>query len=211
MGRFKTEREEMIQLLRDRGISNQTVLRAMARVERHSFVQQPFTNKSYDDSALPIGKGQTISQPYTVAYMTQVLDVEPGNRILEVGTGSGYQAAILVEMGARVFSIERDHELLAAARKILDTQGYAVATKGGDGTVGWNEFAPFDRIIVTAGAPTIPEPLLKQLVDGGKLVIPVGDLDIQSILICTRRGERFDREEAVGFKFVPLIGKMGWK
>jgi len=201
----------MIQVLKDRGITNEDVLNAMTRVERHLFVPEPFTNRAYDDSALPIGKGQTISQPYTVAFMTQALQVQKGAKVLEVGTGSGYQAAILAEMGARLFSIERDLDLLARGREILDKLGYRVAAKGGDGTVGWNEYAPFEGIIVTAGAPTIPEPLLKQLADGGRMVIPVGDLDIQSLLVCSRHGDRFDREEVMGFKFVPLIGKMGWK
>jgi len=201
----------MIQLLKDRGITDDRVLSAMAKVERHLFVPEPFTNRAYEDSALPIGKGQTISQPYTVAFMTQALGVGKEGRVLEVGTGSGYQTAVLGEMGAHVFSIERDLDLLATARKRLDRMGYRVATKGGDGTIGWNEFAPFDGIIVTAGAPTIPEPLTKQLADGGKLVIPVGDLDIQSLIVCTRRGDLFDQEKVVGFKFVPLIGKMGWR
>lgn len=211
MGRFDGERWDMIQLLKERGIVNERVLNAMARVERHLFVEEPFTNRSYEDCALPIGKGQTISQPYTVAFMTQALNVKKDDRILEVGTGSGYQTAILAEMGARVFSIEREMDLLASARRRLDALGLRVATKGGDGTVGWNEFAPFDGIVVTAGAPTIPQPLLNQLSDGGKLVIPVGDLDMQTLVVCTRRGEHFDREEVVGFKFVPLIGKMGWR
>jgi protein-L-isoaspartate(D-aspartate) O-methyltransferase len=201
----------MIRLLMDRGITNELVLGAMTNVERHQFVPDTFVNRAYDDCALPIGKGQTISQPYTVAYMTQALSVVPGAKVLEIGTGSGYQAAILAEMGARVFSIERDLDLLRHARKIIDRLGYRVAMKGGDGTVGWLEYSPFDGIVVTAGAPSIPDPLLKQLAEGGKLVIPVGDMDVQSIIICTRRGERIDREEALGFKFVPLIGKMGWR
>ena len=200
----------MIALLKDRGISDARVLRAFARVERHLFVPEPFTRRAYEDSALPIGRGQTISQPYTVAFMTQSLGVREGDRILEIGTGSGYQAAVLAEMGARVFSIERVHDLHVQARKVLDRLGYRIATKAGDGTVGWNEFAPFQGIIVTAGAPEVPEPLLHQLADGGNLVIPVGDMDIQSLRVCTRRGERFDSREVFGFKFVPLIGKMGW-
>jgi len=200
----------MIALLRDRLITDDRILKAMATVERHLFVPEPFTGKAYEDSALPIGRGQTISQPYTVAFMTQALGVRPGDRILEIGTGSGYQAAVLAEMGARVFSIERDLELLAGARKLFDRLKYRIATKGGDGTVGWNEFAPYNGIIVTAGAPEVPQPLVRQLADGAKLVIPVGSLQYQTLIVITRRGEGFDRREIEGFKFVPLIGKMGW-
>jgi protein-L-isoaspartate(D-aspartate) O-methyltransferase len=211
LGKFNTQRQDMIDLLKDRGITNECLLRAMATVERHLFVPQAFLNRAYEDSALPIGSGQTISQPYTVAFMTQVLQVKKGDKILEVGTGSGYQAVILAEMGARVFTVERDLDLLAGARKMFDKLGYRIASKGGDGTVGWSEFAPFDAIIVTAGAPTVPQPLLDQLTDGGRLVIPVGDLDIQTLTVCTRNGEKFDQKEIEGFKFVPLIGKMGWR
>jgi protein-L-isoaspartate(D-aspartate) O-methyltransferase len=211
VGRFDLEKEEMLSLLKDRGITDARLLRAMAAVERHLFVPEPFTNRAYEDSALPIGKGQTISQPYTVALMTQALGVKEGDKVLEVGTGSGYQAVILAEMGARVFTIERNLDLLAVARKVFDRLNCRIAAKGGDGTVGWHEFAPFDGIIVTAGAPSIPQPLLNQLTDGGKLVIPVGDLELQSLIVCTRHGEKFERKEIEGFKFVPLIGKMGWR
>ena len=210
MGRFDEERREMVELLEQRGIRSSAVLKAMGRIERHLFVPEPFTGRSYEDSALPIGRGQTISQPYTVAIMTEALEVRQGARILEVGTGSGYQAAILAEMGARVYTIERDGELLVSARKILDRMGYRVAAKVGDGTVGWSEFAPYDGIIVTAGAPQIPEPLEKQLADGGRLVIPVGDLEVQRLAVVARRGSTFERHDVDGFKFVPLIGKMGW-
>ncbi len=210
MGRFDDERQEMVSLLKDRGITDARLLRAMGKVERHLFVPEPFTNRSYEDSALPIGKGQTISQPYTVAFMTQALGVREGERVLEVGTGSGYQAVILAEMGARVFTIERNLDLLASARKIFDRLGYRIVSKGGDGTVGWTEFAPFNGIMVTAGAPQVPQPLLNQLADGGRLVIPVGDMDIQDLAIITRIGERYERKQINGFKFVPLIGKMGW-
>jgi protein-L-isoaspartate(D-aspartate) O-methyltransferase len=200
----------MIALLKERGISDERLLASMAKVPRHVFVPPPFTNRAYDDSALPIGMMQTISQPYTVAFMTQALEVKPGDKVLEVGTGSGYQAAILAEMGARVFTIERHRELLSRAQKVLDRLGYRVASKVGDGTVGWSEFAPYDGIIVTAAAPDVPEPLLKQLADGGRLVIPVGDLDVQNLLVVTRHGEEYERKEAFGFKFVPLVGKLGW-
>jgi len=208
--RLEADREEMIALLRERGIIHDRLLRAMTMVERHQFVPEPFTGRAYEDSALPIGKGQTISQPYTVAFMTQALDVHEGDRVLEVGTGSGYQAAILAAMGARVFSIERNLDLLASARKVLDRLGYNIATKGGDGTVGWSEFAPYDGIMVTAGAPDIPQPLLNQLSEGGRLVIPVGDLTVQTLIVCIRHGETYERRAVEGFKFVPLIGKMGW-
>lgn len=210
MGRFDLDRADMIAVLKDRGITDERVLRAFARIERHLFVPEPFTARAYEDGALPIGRGQTISQPYTVAFMTQALGVKPGDRVLEVGTGSGFQAAVLAETGARVFSIERHAELLAQARTVLDRLGYRVATKAGDGTVGWQEFAPFAGIIVTAGAPDVPEPLLRQLADGGRLVIPVGGRTVQDLLVVTRNGTTFDRRRIEGFKFVPLIGKMGW-
>ena len=208
--RFDQEREEMIALLRERGISDENLLRAMRKVDRHTFVQEIFFNRSYEDSALPIGCQQTISQPYTVAVMTQEIHVKQGDKILEIGTGSGYQAAILAEMGARVFTIERHMELLETARKRLDQLGYTVASKSGDGTIGWKEFAPFDGILVTAGAPYAPEPLLQQLKDGGNLVIPIGDLDIQNLNIVSRKGEALETRQIQGFKFVPLIGKRGW-
>ncbi len=210
MGRYDTERREMIDLIRDRGVLDTRLLNAMERVERHLFVPEPFTSRSYEDCALPIAKGQTISQPYTVAFMTQSLMLRQGEKVLEIGTGSGYQAAILAELGARVYTIERDLDLLAGARKILEKLGYRVASKGGDGTVGWSDFAPFDGIIVTAGAPEIPKPLLDQMAEGGRLVIPVGDRDIQSLVVVTRCGDRYDRRRVDGFKFVPLIGKEGW-
>ncbi len=201
----------MIALLRDRGIIDERILRAFRSVERQLFVPEPFTSRSYEDCALPIGKGQTISQPYTVAFMTQVLDVHAGDRVLEIGTGSGYQAAILAAMGAHVFSIERDSDLLAGARKILERLGYRVASKAGDGSVGWDEFAPYNGIIVTAAAPDVPRSLMGQLADGGKLVVPVGSRDIQSLAVVTRAGERFDRRQIDSFKFVPLVGKNGWQ
>ncbi len=210
MGRFDDERRDMIALLRERGIADERLLQVMGRIERHLFVSEPFTNRSYDDTALPIAKQQTISQPYTVAFMSEQLAVEPGAKILEVGTGSGYQAAVLAELGCKVYTIERHVDLLLQARKMFERLGYRIASKAGDGTIGWSEFAPYDGIIVTAAAPEVPDPLLKQLADGGRLVIPVGNLDVQDLFVVTRTGETYSQREMKGFKFVPLIGKKGW-
>ncbi|MBI4810143.1 MAG: methyltransferase domain-containing protein [Ignavibacteriales bacterium] len=139
------------------------------------------------------------------------MEVRKGDKVLEIGTGSGYQAAILAEMGTRVYTIERNMDLLNTARKRLEKLGYQIVSKCGDGTIGWKEFAPYDGIIVTAGAPEAPKPLLDQLADGGILVIPIGDIDIQNIHIIKRVGDHFETREAIGFKFVPLIGRKGWK
>ena len=200
----------MISLLEKKGISDKNVLSAMVKVERHLFVEPAFINRAYEDSALPISHEQTISQPYTVAFMTQALSLKPGDRVLEVGTGSGYQAVVLATMGCRVFTIERHLGLLAEARKIFDKMKLRIASKGGDGTIGWKEFAPFDGIIVTAGAPDIPESLKQQLAEGGRMVIPVGDRDVQTVVLLRRSGDTFLTEETFGFKFVPLVGKNGW-
>lgn len=208
--KFQEDREEMIALLRQRGIADEELLMAMGRVERHQFVLPAFISRAYDDTALPIASGQTISQPYTVAFMTEKLRAAKDVKVLEIGTGSGYQAALLAEMGCRVFTIERHMELHLQARKLLEKLGYHVASRCGDGTVGWNEFAPYDGIIATAAAPDTPQPLLDQLADGGRLVIPVGGLDLQSIRVVTRKGDTFEFIDAQGFKFVPLIGKKGW-
>jgi protein-L-isoaspartate(D-aspartate) O-methyltransferase len=204
-------REGMIELLRQRGIRNERLLRAMSVVDRRLFLPEPFANRAYDDSALPIGHAQTISQPYTVAFMTECLDVREGQKVLEVGTGSGYQSAILAEMGARVFSIERHMALLTEARRTLEQLGYGIASKCGDGTIGWKEFSPFEGILVTAGAPDVPQPLLEQLSDGGRMVIPIGDLDVQNLHVVSRVKDRYETRVVSGFKFVPLIGKKGWK
>lgn len=210
MSRFEDERRELVAILRQRGITSERVLHAMQNVERHQFVMPAFTNRAYDDSALPIANGQTISQPYTVAVMTEKLGVEKGSKVLEIGTGSGYQAAVLAEMGCRVFTIERHMELHLQARKLLEKLNYRVAARCGDGTVGWKEFAPYDGIIVTAAAPEIPQPLLNQLAEGGKLVVPVGTMAGQSLRVVMRIGDTFETTEVQGFKFVPLIGKEGW-
>jgi protein-L-isoaspartate(D-aspartate) O-methyltransferase len=210
MNLIEKERAEMIELLRQRGIRNEQLLKAMRHVEREQFVLPAFLNRAYDDSALPIAHGQTISQPYTVAFQTDMLQVGKDSKVLEIGTGSGYQAAVLAEMGCRVFTIERHMDLHLQARKQLEKLGYHIATRCGDGTIGWNEYAPYDGIVVTAAAPEVPQPLLDQLANGGRLVIPVGDLESQSIQVITRLGDKYEAAEMRGFKFVPLIGKKGW-
>jgi len=209
---YETERKELVEILRSKGISNQRVLDAFLKVERHLFVPDIMKQHAYKDVALPIGLGQTISQPYTVAFMTQEIDPQPKQKILEIGTGSGYQAAILYEMGARVFSIERHNDLYNSAMKMFDKLNLKIATRCSDGTIGWEEFSPYDGIIVTAGGPTVPINLKKQLAVGGRLVIPVGDKQVQTLQIIAKISEdEFQTNEVPYFAFVPLIGKEGWK
>jgi protein-L-isoaspartate(D-aspartate) O-methyltransferase len=210
---FKKERLAMVEgQLRKRGISDQRVLEAMARISRHAFVSAEYQAAAYEDRPLPIGEGQTISQPYMVAVMTQSLDLKGEERVLEVGTGSGYQTAILAELAKTIFTIERIQALIQRAQKILQEFGYEnIFFLTGDGTKGWPEKAPFDGIIVTAGAPEIPQTLTSQLADGGRLVIPVGPRYTQTLYKVTRKGNRFREEEITGCVFVPLVGDFGWK
>jgi protein-L-isoaspartate(D-aspartate) O-methyltransferase len=208
---YDRERRELTEKLYSKGIKDIGVLKAIATVERHLFVTEAMRQHAYKDVALPIGYEQTISQPYTVAFMTEQLKVKDGDKILEIGTGSGYQAAILDKMGARVYSIERNLELHLRTRKLLDKIGVRTHTKYGDGTIGWDEYAPFNGIIVTAGSPLVPPTLKKQLVFGGRLVIPVGDKSSQKLLIITKMDENdFVTQEIPNFQFVPLIGREGW-
>ncbi len=205
-------REGFVAELRARGIHDERVLDAMSKVPRERFLDATFARRAYEDSALPIGEGQTISQPFAVAYQTQVLDLKPGEKVLEIGTGSGYQAAVLAQMGVRVFTIERHIPLLETARKRLDSLGYhKVISRAGDGTRGWPEYAPFDAILVTAGAPDVPESLAKQLSpNGGRMVIPIGDMGRQRMYLIRKNGEELKAKELIDFAFVPLIGKEGW-
>jgi protein-L-isoaspartate(D-aspartate) O-methyltransferase len=205
------DRRALIGLLRTKGIKDENVLNAIASVPRHLFVEEVFRRRAYEDTALPIGCQQTISQPYTVAFMTQLLEVRRGDKVLEVGTGSGYQAAVLAAMGARVFTIERHFDLLQQARRRFDAMRLTVASMVGDGSVGWSQFAPYERIIVTAGAPDVPPSLLRQMAEGGILVIPVGDDSVQTMRRVVYRGGRHHVTDVHGFKFVPLIGKEGWQ
>jgi protein-L-isoaspartate(D-aspartate) O-methyltransferase len=209
--RFEDDRQDMVRTLMARGISDSEVLNAIAAVPRHAFVGDMWRTRAYDDSALPISCEQTISQPFTVAFMTQLLSVKRGCKVLEVGTGSGYQAAVLAAMGARVFTIERHIELMNSARGVFDTLSLTIASKAGDGSIGWSEFAPYDRIIVTAGAPDIPPSLVKQLGEGGVLVVPIGTRSEQTMARVIRTGASQRVEYFDGFKFVPLVGKEGWQ
>ena len=207
----KTERNILIDSLAEKGITDKNVLKAMREVSREKFVPLLMKLNAYRDIALPIGYEQTISQPYTVAIMTQALSVKNGDKVLEIGTGSGYQAAILAEMGARVFTIERHNDLYRKTQKLFDKLAIRISTKCGDGTIGWSAYAPFDGIIVTAGSPDIPESLKKQLTIGGRLVIPVGGKRTQTLKVVTRASEdEYEIESIPEFAFVPLIGREAW-
>jgi len=209
--RFGRRRSQLVKKIEEKGIKDQNVLQAVNSVPRHIFVDTAFENRAYEDSALPIGNDQTISQPYTVAAQTELLEVKKGDKILEIGTGSGYQAAILLHMGAEVYSVERHEKLYLNAKEILQELGYRPHLKLGDGSLGWGAYAPYDGIVVTAGAPVVPEDLKKQLEIGGKLVVPVGDQKSQVMIRITRTGEDEYKEERLShFKFVPLIGEKGW-
>jgi protein-L-isoaspartate(D-aspartate) O-methyltransferase len=207
------ERARLIGELRGRGITDERVLSALSVIPREKFLDRTFTSRAYEDSALPIGENQTISQPYTVAYQTQVLELKPGEKVLEIGTGSGYQTAVLAQLGVTVYTIERHIALLEAARKRLDALGFhRIISRAGDGTRGWSEHAPYDAIIVTAGAPDVPESLAKQLsADGGRMVIPIGTKHHQKMYLIRKNGEDLSAKELANFAFVPLIGSEGWK
>jgi len=207
------DRDQMVeQQLRRRGLTDTVLLRAFRKVPRHAFVTEENELEAYGDRPLPIGLGQTISQPYMVALMTQLLCVRPGTRILEVGTGSGYQAAVLAELGAEVFTIERHASLSERARALLPELGYTgVSFRVGDGSVGWPEHAPYDGIVVTAGGPAVPPGLVEQLADGGRLVMPVGSGSVQNLVRLTRRDRQIHRETFGPCRFVKLIGSNAWK
>lgn len=201
----------MVRQLEERGIIDEAVLAAMRAVRRHLFVPEALQSRAYEEHPLPIGFGQTISQPAVVAFMTQVLEAQPGLRVLEIGTGSGYQTAVLAAVGLRVFTVERVEELHAAARELFAVLGMeSVRMRLGDGTLGWKDQAPFDRIIVTAGGPDLPHPLVEQLADPGIMVIPVGRKRAQRLLRVSKRDGRVTARALGDVAFVDLVGDHGW-
>jgi len=210
--KHKGLRKKLVKELKDKGIKDLFVLNAIETIPRHIFLDTAFTEQAYMDKAFQIGEGQTISQPYTVAFQTQLLEVQKGDRILEIGTGSGYQASILCQLEAKLFSVERIKSLSQNAAIVLRKLGFKPALLIGDGSKGWKEHAPFQKIIVTAGAPIAPESLLDQLDNGGILVIPIGDHKTQ-IMVRYRKDLKgiITREEHGTFKFVPLLGENAWK
>jgi protein-L-isoaspartate(D-aspartate) O-methyltransferase len=210
--KHKGQRKALIQLLKSKGIKDDAVLEVMNAIPRHFFFDSALDSHAYEDKAFPIGEGQTISQPYTVAFQTQLLAVQPGDKILEIGTGSGYQAMVLHLLGAQVHSIEYQPKLFEKTKKFLARLGVNISLYLGDGSLGIPKAAPFDKIIVTAGAPVVPNALLKQLKIGGILVIPVGDRKKQVMMKLTKISERqIEQEEHPNFAFVPLLGNEGWK
>ncbi len=209
--RGQLRRKRMLRLLEQKGIVDRRVLEAMSEVPRDLFVPDNLHTQAYRDAALPIGLGQTISQPYVVARMTELLDVDQEHSVLEIGTGSGYQAAILAQLAKRVFSLERIPELAREAVERLRKLGLDnVKVHVFDGTVGWSEMAPFDRILVTAGAPRAPEALLEQLTERGRLVVPEGDRESQQLVVYDRSEDSIERQAGELVTFVPLIGRGGW-
>jgi protein-L-isoaspartate(D-aspartate) O-methyltransferase len=213
MDPYQAERERMVEYqIARKGVTDEKVLGAMRKVPRHRFVSEDARLYAYADSPVRIDKGQTISQPYIVALMTEMLAVQPEHHVLDVGTGSGYQAAILGELAGEVHSIERHPELAEMARGVLDELGYEnIRVHVGDGTQGYAPAAPYDRIIVAAAAPSVPQALLDQLADGGRLVIPVGPRYSQRLEVWKRKGEQFTQSSNIPVVFVPLIGKGGWE
>ena len=211
---YRVARERMVRnQLIPRGIKDERVLRVMGKIQRHLFVEDALVGEAYNDHPLPIGHKQTISQPYIVALMTEALELDGKEKTLEIGTGSGYQTAILAELSEKVFTIERIRPLMENARSLLNNLGYTnIIFKSYDGTLGWEEYAPFNAIIITAGAPEIPEPLLEQLDEGGRMIIPIGDKFSQELIkVIKVKKDSYVKKNLGGCRFVDLIGVHGWK
>jgi protein-L-isoaspartate(D-aspartate) O-methyltransferase len=203
-------RNKLVKKIAEKGIRDERVLAAIAKVPRHAFFENALLEHAYQDKAFPIGEGQTISQPYTVAFQTEKLEIKPGDKVLEIGTGSGYQACVLLEMGAKVYTIEYNRVLFERTRDFLPLLGYKPFFFHGDGSKGLPAKAPYDKIIVTAGAPIVPQALTEQLAEGGILVIPVGNREKQVMLRIRKVNGKLLKEEYDNFAFVPLLGKEGW-
>src|SRR6476469_9356728 len=204
-------RERLVETLRGKGIRDLAVLRAFEKTPRHAFVPTGLRHRAYEDSSLPIGNGQTISQPWVHARYLELLELTGRERVLEIGTGSGYQTVLLAHLVEQVFSIERIPALLQQAREAVQLAGVRnVSLLLGDGTIGWREYAPYDAILVGAGAPSIPQPLLDQLADGGRLLIPVGDREEQKLIVAERKNGQIEVHDIAAVRFVPLLGSYGW-
>lgn len=209
---FRGARRRLVETLREKGISDLAVLRAIDMTPRHLFVPTGVQHRAYEDAPLPIGNQQTISQPYVHAKYLEILKLTGRERVLEVGTGSGYQTVLLSHLAAQVFSIERIPALFERAREIIQRLGAGnVNMLLGDGTIGWRAYAPYDAILVSAAAPEVPNPLLEQLGDGGRLLVPIGGKDEQSLWVYTRRGEQLESQDLGPVRFVPLLGAHGWE
>lgn len=204
-------RQRLVETLREKGIRDLSVLRAIEMTPRHAFVPTGLRHRAYEDAPLPIGNGQTISQPWVHARYLELLHLTGKERVLEVGTGSGYQTVLLAHLVAQVFSIERIPALLQQARENIQRAGVNnVSLLMGDGSIGWREYAPYDAILVGAGAPSVPQPLLDQLAEGGRLLIPIGDRDEQRLVMAERKGGRIEMHDMAPVRFVPLVGHHGW-
>ena len=211
-GEMRGSRRRLVEALREKGIADLAVLRAFEQTPRHLFVPTGVRHRAYEDSALPIGNGQTISQPSIHGRYLEILGLTGREKVLEVGTGSGYQTVLLAHLAAQVFSIERIAPLMQSARENIARAGVRnVSLLTGDGTLGWREYAPYDAILVSAGSPTIPQPLVDQLAEGGRMLIPLGGQDVQTLVVLTRKQGTIVREDMLPVRFVPLLGQHGWQ
>ena len=209
--RWERQRRSLIETIREKGIDNLEVLRAFDLVPRHLFLPDAVQHRAYEDAALPIGFGQTASQPSIQALYMQVLDIQPNDRVLEIGTGSGYQTAILATLASHVYSVERIRELSVRARQVLDQLRFSnIALLVGDGTIGWSRYAPYDAILVSAGSPGIPQSLVDQLSERGRMLIPIGDRQEQRLTLVRKTADGIETENITRCVFVPLLGRFGW-
>jgi protein-L-isoaspartate(D-aspartate) O-methyltransferase len=209
--RYEGQRRALIGTMQERGIRDLNVLRAFDTIHRHEFIPESMRHQAYQDAPVPIGFGQTASQPSLQALYMQVLDLQPKHKVLEVGTGCGFQTAVLAQLVDRVYSVERIRELAVRAREQLDTLRISnVAILVGDGTIGWSRYAPYDAILVAAGGPEVPRPLMEQLAEGGRMLIPVGGRTMQRLMLVERSGDGWTQREVTECTFVPLLGRFGW-